>query len=67
MEIRTNAIEVLTETMNQSPFTNLSEYVTHEAENDPTFFRWLFQTDSDDYACPDQQAYEDFVYKIKSL
>lgn len=36
------------------------EYIESSVENDPTFFRWLFNSEGDDFECPNEEAFEEF-------
>jgi len=45
-------------------YTSIQEYVKREAESDPNFWYWLFDTEEDFYSCPDEAEFEQF---LKSL
>lgn len=41
---------------------SFSEWVQLESENDPGFFRWLFEIDEiGDFDCPNTEAFEKFL------
>ena len=41
---------------------SFAEYVKAESENDPDFFRWLFECDDlSDSCCPDKSEFEKFL------
>ncbi len=41
---------------------SFSEWVRLESENDPGFFRWLFEIDAlSDFDCPNKEAFEKFL------
>ena len=43
----------------------LKEYAIRESENDPDFFRWLFNDyDYDDFECPNKQTFEKFINSL---
>lgn len=46
---------------------SLAEYVRREAENDPGFFRWLFDNESlTDFECPDKDEFEYMIVQEMS-
>lgn len=42
-------------------YTSIQEYVKREAESDPNFWYWLFDTEEDFYSCPDEAEFEQFL------
>ena len=56
--------QILIENYNQgdNEGQNFKEWVETEAQNDPGFFRWLFEDDDlGDYECPNKVAFQKFV------
>lgn len=62
-EYRENGIEMYGEEYAETCIS-IQEYVEREAESDPTFWYWLFDTEEDYYSCPDEAEFEQF---LKSL
>lgn len=66
------AYNILSENNNalEVPFESVGEYAKFSAENDPTFFTWLFGSESDvnDYgsnmSLPQKEAYNEFISNI---
>lgn len=42
----------------------VKDYVEYSAEEDPTFYRWLFDSETDDYECPNKDAFIEFVNSL---
>lgn len=55
--------QILAENYRQSDNEqNFLEWVQAESENDPGFFRWLFEIDIlADFECPNKEAFEKFL------
>lgn len=49
---------------NGKDFESVADYARNEAECDPGFFRWLFNSEGQDFECPDTEAFEDFLNQI---
>lgn len=58
---------ILTENYEQgdNSIVSFAEWVQRESENDPGFFRWLFEDyDLGDSECPDDTAFESFLDEL---
>lgn len=56
--------QILIENYNQgdNEGQNFKEWVETEAQNDPGFFRWLFEVDDlGDFESPNEEAFEKFM------
>ena len=56
--------QILIENYNQgdNEGQNFKEWVETEAQNDPGFFRWLFEDDElGDFECPNEEALQTFM------
>ena len=67
--IRSNAEQILNENFKNSGLSTLREYVETSAENDPNFFRFLFNEDFDnDFSASltedHKQLYNSFIESI---
>ena len=55
-------LQVLEE--NNTKNCSLCEYIRNEAENDPGFFRWLFEDENlSDFECPDADEFNEFLLR----
>lgn len=56
-------LQILNEIFNQVEQTQpFSEWVKLESENDPGFFRWLFEIDElEDFFCVDEESFSEFL------
>lgn len=63
MKIRSNAKQILLENYGQTNKEfSFAGWIELEAENDPNFFRWLFDEDLEqDFVCPDKEAFAEFL------
>lgn len=68
--ISNNKIQILEENFNNSEAISFSDFVKSEAENDPNFFRFLFDEDFEDdfdksLTEEQREAYEEFLSEIE--
>ena len=65
----THKMQILTENAKEADENNLREYAENQAENDPNFFRWLFDESFDDdfnmsLSDDQKQEYESFLASL---
>lgn len=41
------------------------QYVVDCSNNNPNFYRWLFNSEDDDFVCPDEDTFNEFLNELK--
>lgn len=60
-----NLKEIYRQGDNEKYGVTFAEWVNTESENDPAFFRWLFDNpDLGDFECPDEAAFKCFMLNV---
>lgn len=60
-------LQVLEEN-NTDNVCSICEYIRYESENDPGFFRWLFEDENlSDFECPNEDEFKEFLKSAQNF